>query len=48
MATCTHKWLYYNYERYCRLCERIEPYWDKLKKACNPAKQANSIVKEAI
>jgi len=32
---CDHKWLYYNYERYCRVCERIEPFKDKLKKAVN-------------
>lgn len=34
-----HKWLYYNYERYCRVCERIEPYKDKLAKAVNPVEK---------
>lgn len=43
---CEHKWLYFNCLRWCRLCERLEPDWDKIKKACNPPKQANSIVKE--
>ena len=31
-----HKWLYYDYERFCRVCGRIEPYEDKLRKAVNP------------
>jgi len=38
---CDHKWLYYNYERYCRVCERIEPYKDKLAKAVNPKDTIN-------
>jgi len=42
----THKWVYFGYERWCRVCERIEFFWDKIWKACNPPKQANSIVKE--
>lgn len=43
---CDHKWLYYNYEKWCRICERAEILWAEIRKACNPPTQANSIVKE--
>lgn len=39
-----HKWLYFNYERYCRLCERLEFFWDKIWKACNPPKQVKTLM----
>jgi len=49
MPEADHKWLYYRYERFCKVCGRIEPYEDKLRKAvntCEPLSQANTLVKE--